>query len=160
MIVKSFNVISDTHGLAGERLEELIPVFNQADLLVFLGDGLGDIRSIEDRITCTVVKVRGNCDFFSAEEAEIVLDTQCGRILFTHGHEHRVKSSLLNLHYYAIEKKCSYVYYGHTHFADVSVEGGVTMVNPGSLGSPRGLKPSFCSVVEERGQFASKIVFI
>ena len=142
--IKSFNVISDTHGLANDKLKDLIPVFNKADLLVFLGDGTSDVNKIESKITCPIIKVRGNCDFFSAGESEVILETQCGKILFTHGHEQKVKSSLLNLCYYAKEKGCSYVYYGHTHFAVVDVYNGVTMVNPGSLGSPRGAKSSFC----------------
>ena len=160
MIIKSFNVISDTHGLAKDKLEKLISLFNQADLLVFLGDGLSDIAKIEDKVTCPIIKVKGNCDLISGAQREVVIETQCGKILFVHGHDHRVKSSLLDLCYYAMEKGCSYVYYGHTHVASVDVYSGVTMVNPGSLGSPRLAKSSFCSVIEDRGQFSSKIVFV
>ena len=50
----SFTVISDTHGKASDRLEELLPVINSGDFLVHLGDGVNDLDDFADRITCDV----------------------------------------------------------------------------------------------------------
>lgn len=157
--VNSFNVISDTHGINTDKLIELVPIFNQGDFLVFLGDGIHDIEKIKTYITCPIYSVLGNCDPFTSLSSEHVIETDCGNILLTHGHEYGVKSgNLLNLYYAATEKKCSYVLYGHTHIPSIIVSYGVTMINPGSLGHPRLSKPSYCAVTREGKQLAAKIV--
>lgn len=157
--VNSFNIISDTHGINTDTLIKLAPIFNQGDFLVFLGDGLRDIEKIEPYITCPIYAVQGNCDPFTSYCRELVLETDCGNILITHGHEHGVKSgNLLNLYYAAAEKNCLYVLYGHTHIPSITVSYGITMINPGSLGRPRLSKPSYCAIVREGKQLAAKIV--
>ena len=160
MKLKEFNVISDTHHLADEQLESLIPVFNSGELLVHLGDGVSDLKKIESRLTCPIIKIRGNNDIFSDASGEAIIETQHGKILFTHGHECRVKSSLMSLYYNALEKGCKYAFYGHTHASDVNVDYGVTMINPGSLAGSWRSKGSYCSVYEDGNQYAIKIVLI
>ena len=158
--LREFYVISDTHGLADEQLRELIPVFNSGDLLVHLGDGVSDLKKIENLLTCPVICVRGNNDVFTSAEREVVLETQFGKMLFTHGHDYHVKRNTMSLYYGALEKRCSYAFYGHTHEPEIDVKSGVTLVNPGSMCPSWRQKSSYCVVYEDGRQFAIKIVSI
>lgn len=87
-----FNVISDTHRKNSDAIKKLIPVFNDGDFLVHLGDGISDLEEFEDRIKRPVFKVCGNCDLFSAAPKNIFAESSAGKLLFTHGDAHYVKS--------------------------------------------------------------------
>lgn len=156
--IKSFIVISDTHG-AKDKLKSLLGVFNAADALIFLGDGLCDLSVIENELTVPLIKVRGNCDLKAAER-ERVLEIGNHRFLLTHGDAYGVKRERLGLYYRALELKCDYALYGHTHLPEIEVEQGVTLINPGTLRSGPFLNGSYCVVYEDRGQFAAKIIFV
>ena len=53
----------------------------------------------------------------------------------THGHKHRVKSTLGLLTAAAHVAKVQAVLYGHTHIEDCHREGDLWVLNPGSSGS-------------------------
>lgn len=154
-----FTVISDTHGKARERLEELLPVINSGDFLVHLGDGVNDLDDFADRITCDVYRVGGNCDFGLGYPEDVIIDTEAGKLLFTHGHTHSVRyGDLTSLYFYAMQNDCVAAFYGHTHVSFSGISGGITLINPGSLGEPRTKTASYCAVTIERGLLNPKIV--
>ena len=156
----TFFIISDTHGLGHDVIASLLPAINNADALVHLGDGLSDLYAFRDKIKCNVLKVRGNCDPYSDYEKDIFVSTPAGKVMFTHGDEHGVNSSLLNLYMCAKENGCKYAFYGHTHISAVDEYNGITIVNPGSACRPRGVERSYCYAFVENGKLITKIVSI
>lgn len=154
-----FTVISDTHGKADDKIASLLPEINSGDFLVHLGDGASDLDNFSDKITCDVYRVGGNCDFGLGYPIDVFIETEAGKILFTHGHTHFVRyGDLTSLYFFALQNDCVAAFYGHTHVAYTGIKNGVVIVNPGSLGEPRTFGASFCSVTIEHGILNPKIV--
>ena len=142
-----FNVISDTHRKNSDAIKKLIPVFNDGDFLVHLGDGISDLEEFEDRIKRPVFKV--------------FAESSAGKLLFTHGDAHYVKSgNPTSLYLFAKQNDCVCAFYGHTHKADIQLFRDVLLINPGSLSCPRVGLPSYCTVTVENGRLLPKIVLI
>jgi phosphodiesterase family protein len=156
-----FNVISDTHRKSADEIKKLIPVFNEGDFIVHLGDGISDLEQFEDEIKRPVLKVCGNCDLFSSVPKNIFTDSDAGKLLFTHGDTHYVKGgNLTGLYLFAKQNDCVCAFYGHTHKADIKLFRDVLLINPGSLSCPRVGLPSYCKVTVEKGRLIPKIVLI
>lgn len=156
--MKSFLVISDTHGHASYEISRLVPIMNTCDFVVHLGDGANDLTPFKDDISCEVYAVKGNCDF-SRKDKELIIPTDAGKVLFTHGDSYGVKSGdYLSLSYRAKELDCNYVFFGHTHVPEETEYAGVTLVNPGSLGKPRFGAPSYCICYIVKNKIITKIV--
>lgn len=152
-------LISDTHGCADDILESLVPVFNSCTTLVHLGDGGSDLSKLP-KLNCETVIIGGNTDPQSGPPYK-VLTTPVGKILLAHGHTLGVSDGDLTRAYlYAAQNDCGYVFFGHTHTPLVTVYNGVTFVNPGSLGRPRGYGRTYAHFYEENGLGAAKIVSI
>lgn len=148
-----FLIVSDTHGRA-DRLEALLQR-SRADILLFLGDGLRDLALVPDEFTLRAV--RGNCDFFTLEDAPDERLEVFGelRILMMHGHRYHVKSGLGAALAAAADSEADVLLYGHTHRAEIThfaagdLVGGrvlkkaLIVMNPGSLGQPPDGKPTF-----------------
>ena len=157
-MIKEFVVISDTHGLGYEIIENLLPVINSVDALVHLGDGLGDLTPFREQIKCDIIEVRGNCDTFSDAPEISFVQTPAGKVMFTHGYAQKVDRGLLNLCLSAREHGCRYAFFGHTHTPCEEETLGVTMINPGSACRPRLSNPSYAVVFSEKENLISKIV--
>lgn len=128
-------VLSDTHGEIDRALRVARHYEKEIEGVIHLGDYSRDAEILEEELGCEVISVKGNCDGDYSGDFK-VLDTPAGRILLTHGHGQKVKMSLINLIYRAQELDCSAALFGHTHVSLVSEEGGVLLVNPGSLTYP------------------------
>lgn len=158
-------VISDTHG-RGSRIGQVLSLHPRYDMLLFLGDGLRDV----DSNIGGVVAVRGNCDSFSlfgdsrSVATERMIDADGVKILMMHGHEKGVKSGIERAAAYAAERGADVLAYGHTHIPEEKyypagtelcgkvLEKPLYVFNPGSLGEPRGAKPSFGVIEIKKGQ--------
>lgn len=131
-------VVSDTHG----DIKKVMEIFNAAGGektykgIIHLGDYARDAEDIEEELGCEVIGVMGNCDGDYGSGDFKVLDTEAGRILLTHGHGQRVKMTYMNLVYRAQELDCVMALFGHTHIPTYETEGGVMLLNPGSLTYP------------------------
>lgn len=158
--MNNFVIISDTHGLGYEVLDGLLPIINSADALVHLGDGLRDLAAYRSLITVPIIRVRGNCDVASPDDEDIFVETSAGRVLFTHGHTHKVSGGLLDLALFAEESGCRYAFYGHTHTYSEETYHGITLVNVPSLTRPRGFYRAYCCAFVESGKLLTKIVAI
>lgn len=128
-------VFSDSHGRAA-KLESAASMHPDADLFVFLGDGIRDAERVFERfdgIPSTIIK--GNCDsFFGGDHlSECTLDLECARIMCTHGHLYGVKSGLDALCSAAKQKNAVLALYGHTHVPLETRSDGVVLFNPGSV---------------------------
>ncbi len=131
-------VFSDSHG-AASRLEGAARMHKDADMMIFLGDGLRDAEYLFEKthgIPCVAVK--GNCDSFSAAFSgsyldEQTLDVDGVRIFCCHGHKYNVKLSQMPLWYRAKEKEADLALFGHTHVPFEREVEGVRLFNPGSV---------------------------
>lgn len=133
--MKKILICSDSHG-AKSNIDILINDYKY-DYFIYLGDGLEDLKHYE--YLPELHKVRGNCDFFSAEKDKETFFIDNFKFLITHGNEFKVKRGLGALINFAKEINADFVLYGHTHNYDIQEIDGMTFINPGSLYSGRAL---------------------
>lgn len=147
--MKSIVIISDSHGNV-KNLEKLLPIFNENDFVVHLGDGIGDMRFLlrqEETLYNKFYGCAGNCDFSSPYPLEGIFSVENVDIFYCHGHNYRVKSTLAELAQRAKQKGCQVALYGHTHTPNITEIDGVTLINPGSLRYPLHQGGSYCYMV-------------
>jgi hypothetical protein len=130
-------VISDTHGC----LAALASVLNWArhvapEAAVFLGDGIEDLQRAPS-LSCAWHKVRGNGDWGTAAQDMAVFDFGGHRFFICHGHRHDVYGGKQLLAAAAANNGADAALFGHTHVPFNREVGGITLVNPGSVGRPR-----------------------
>ena len=121
-------VFSDSHGKVNRM--RVIAKKENPDLILHLGDYESDCADTFPDFR--VVKVRGNCDFGSAEETERFLDFGAEKIWMTHGHEYQVKSGLGSLLKRGAEQGATLILYGHTHRRYLLETADYTVLNPGT----------------------------
>lgn len=124
-------VVSDSHGDVN-RLRLAIEQQPTAQLIIYLGDGLRDLDSIQ--IKTPLIKVKGNCDLASLEAIKFV-ERVCGNqiIYCTHGHAEHVKHTTSELIREAKSVNADIALYGHTHNPVTTYQDGLWLVNPGSV---------------------------
>ena len=132
-------VISDTH----KNLSRFWEVFeklkreNPVQMIVHCGDYYDDASAIRMRAGIPVTAVKGNCDGDFTGESCVVLETEAGDFLVTHGHMENVGHDLQRLCYKAEEAGCIGALFGHTHRSAYVEAEGLYLMNPGSLPRPR-----------------------
>ena len=151
--MKSIIVLSDTHGNLG-AVESLFPLMKENDVTIHLGDYHSDVMPFSGELK-ELYAVKGNCDGGSEE---MLIDIDGLKIFLTHGNAYGVKNSLLKLYLRAKELKADAVFYGHTHVADITVKGGITLINPGNM--TRYGEKSYCYAAVHNGKITAKIVKI
>ncbi len=144
-------VMSDTHGHKA-NIEKALQKFPDADCIIHLGDYTKDAEHIKKLTGKKVYSLKGNCDVTGAAEQELIMTVDGKKILALHGHLQSVKTSLLPLGLYAIQKGADLVLFGHTHIPVEELYGDMILYNPGSLGEPRGKKPSVGIIAIENGR--------
>ena len=144
-------IFSDSHGNA-EPMRAAIALHPDAELVLFLGDGLRDAQTVaSEHPKLAFVSVAGNMDVFSlfsqGTPEETTLDLDGVRVLLLHGHRRGVKSGEDALYYLAEEKHADVVLYGHTHIPVCryvsDTERPFYIFNPGSIGRPHGSDYSY-----------------
>ncbi|MBQ8348800.1 MAG: metallophosphoesterase [Ruminococcus sp.] len=148
-------VMSDSHGNYS-ALEKVILNHTEADWIIHLGDGereLDNFCSAHPVIAPKIVRVAGNCDYFSIQPDQFILPALDHKIFAAHGHKYGVNFSLENLKKTAQAQSCDIILYGHTHVRCNKFEDGLYIMNPGSASIPRdGNKPSFGLIdISEKG---------
>lgn len=121
-------VFADSHGQKKVMAE--IAAKEQPDLIFHLGDHEQD--AIGTFGNARVVKVKGNCDYQSAEEVTRRFDLGDVKIFMTHGHNYRVKFGLDTLTKAALAGGANLILYGHTHRANLQTFPDYTIMNPGT----------------------------
>lgn len=129
-------VISDTHGCEMD-LPEVLRKARPIDALIHCGDMEGGEERIRQMAGCPCCFVRGNNDFFTDHEMEVVYTLENCRILVTHGHWYGVSMSMEHLKKAAREQNVQVVLFGHTHRPYAQESDGILFLNPGSLSFPR-----------------------
>ena len=154
-------VISDSHKQY-ENMDRAIEI-EMPDRIFHLGDGEGCEDYVEAVAQCPLEIVRGNCDFASDLPAEVVMRVGAHVVMLTHGHYYNVSFGPQRLAEVAKEKGADVVLYGHTHVPLLREEGGITIMNPGSISYPRqsDRRPSYGVIeVDARGEFTYRICYL
>jgi putative phosphoesterase len=156
MNCKKMLVLSDTHG----SLSALKKVMNWAkdrmppnDTIcdaVFLGDGVSDLRLAADAAGFygNWNVVRGNNDYEHAIQDSAVFDFADYRFFICHGHRHSLYSGHHTLVSAGRSNNANVVMFGHTHVPFLKNEGGILLINPGSVGRPRSRTGATFAVIE------------
>ena len=131
-------MVSDSHD-AHLWVERYLEKANREgyDAVIHLGDGSGDVRWLQRRLRMPLIKVAGNCDFYSKEPREARPSFEGHRILAVHGDKYDVKYGYERLSYYAEEIGVDIALSGHTHRPFCEYVGRVLVVNPGALNMGR-----------------------
>ena len=143
-------VISDSHG-HGTVVDKIIRKESAAEIVVFLGDVVGDIEDLQYEYTDKkFVIVSGNGDFFSTAPYTSVFKVGDIGVFATHGHTLRVNYGPGELIKAAKQSDCKVALYGHTHVPYIGYEDGVHIVNPGSCSRTRDGKSNSYAVIDIR----------
>ena len=136
-------LLSDTHGKVS-TLEAILQWANRQQdkptAAVFLGDGCRDISraAAATGFSCEWKLIKGNNDdMFSAPETA-VLDFCGHRFFLCHGHRHSIYGGYHKLIAAARIREADAALFGHTHLPHCEYAEGILLVNPGSVGRPRG----------------------
>ena len=140
-------VVSDTHGY-NSLMWKVIEKEKPFDLLLHCGDLEGDPDIVFGRLSDAVLTVSGNNDYAYGMRSMISFPIGRRKAIMVHGHRHHVYSDLSSLCYLAEENSADTVFFGHLHVPIAVCEGGITLLNPGSLTYPRqkGRKPTYMIV--------------
>jgi len=163
-MTKRLIVVSDSHG----DVESLREAFEQAarhgkiDAAVFLGDGAADFESVIPFLhahDAVCYSVKGNNDWRSFDQNEIVFNVNGVRFFACHGHTRQVKYGLDRLWFAAREHQARVVLYGHTHHEKIDLDGGIPMINPGAVCERYKTRSAYAEVlVEENGFIIPRLI--
>lgn len=149
-------VFSDSHGSYREMVR-IVETGNH-DIVIHLGDCVGDGAELARRTNKPLLSVAGNCDFITDQRRELVTDI-CGvKAFLCHGNAYGGDA-------YAVakaarERGCTLAFFGHTHVpVDITAD-GVRVINPGSISRPRypARCPSFVAGTISNGKIELSVV--
>ncbi|NLX82664.1 MAG: metallophosphoesterase [Clostridiales bacterium] len=128
-------LLSDSHGNSEHlaAIKKVLAAQRDVDALLFAGDGHGDMSRLN--AACPVYEARGNCDLFSRQPDEQLLQFGDIKLFLTHGHLYGIKHGLSKLAVAAKTKGARVAIYGHTHLQEINLITGVHCINPGALSS-------------------------
>lgn len=155
-------IISDSHGDL-TNVRKIADKEKNIDLVIHLGDLIGQDAQLEEIFHCEIKKVKGNCDYYSQNPMEDIVEFGENKIFITHGHNFGVNFGIDRLSYAAEQSECNIAMYGHTHVPDNCVYGKAIIVNPGSVSRPRQLnhKPTYAVMtVDENGKTDVRIQYV
>ena len=136
-------VMSDSHRNF-RNVQLVVEKHPDADLYIHLGDGEREFEDVQNLYpNRRYLWVAGNCDFGSETKSSDLVKLSGKNVLITHGHTYYVKRSLSELKTAARICRASVVLYGHTHVAYTEYDGGLYIMNPGSLSIPRQGGPTY-----------------
>jgi hypothetical protein len=126
-------IFSDSHGSVAPMLEAVER--ERPDELVHLGDCLRDGEAVAFAYPALPMhQVSGNCDGWTDRPLTAQLECEGVKLLLGHGHQWRVKATQDLALAQARAVGASVLLYGHTHRAVCRREGGVLLLNPGTIG--------------------------
>ena len=155
-------IVSVTHGRLN-YFKEMLARTGKPDRLIHLGDSEGQQDEIARLAGCPVDIVRGNCDYSSDLAQDKLIEIGKYRVFLTHGHRYQVNFGIQTLKEAALLRGADIAMYGHTHYPENSVYGGIIVVNPGSVSQPRQLnhKPTYgILTVDDSGKLDVRIQYV
>lgn len=154
-------VVSDTHGKNKELINR-VRKMEKADLLIHLGDYVGDGLTIAKALGIAPIIVMGNGDHPSSGfKEEEVIEIKGKKIFLTHGHKLGVNFNLNRILYRARELDADIALFGHTHLPIIEKIDDLILMNPGSASYPRGFpdKKTF-GIIEINREIDTKLIEI
>lgn len=140
-------VFSDSHGSL-DYMKQAIEL-EQPDRVLHLGDVIRDAERLSECFPqLEMIWVVGNCDGYSGDDrapAERELFMGEKRILMCHGHTYQVKLGIGALLSEGRARGADAVLFGHTHEPVCFQEGGMWVMNPGTV---RGFPAATYGVME------------
>ena len=140
-------VVSDSH--RSRSALDSVPSLcreERIDRIFHLGDMADDAEELALTCGVPVSSVPGNCDLFSFGMPQEVWESVAGgEYILTHGHRYGVKGGLSALAAHVRQAGAKGAFFGHTHVPYFGTDGGIVLINPGSL-----REGSYC-VVEADG---------
>lgn len=143
-------IIGDTHGM-----DDLFTTIKRKaapfEMLLHVGDVEEEKRFYEKKSgKAQALFVRGNCDDYSKDPLERIVNIDGRRIYMTHGHCLNLDGTEESLHaLYDVAKnhEADIVVFGHTHIPLIEAQDGVLLLNPGSLAfNAMGMPPSYITL--------------
>lgn len=149
-------IFSDSHGKPEKMLDAIAR--GHPDLILHLGDGERDVMKIEKQFPAIPLRaVRGNCDLSSRLPETVFFIADGIKVLMTHGHLFRVKSTLMPLAEEASARGADIVLFGHTHEPLRTRLRDIHVLNPGSCG--QSFAPSYAELeITEKGELLTRTV--
>lgn len=142
VLVKKIGVISDTHGLIRDEINEF---FKECDLIIHAGDIVSNDVILGLQKICKVESVKGNNDYLSPvnkypDYKEIIVNDNI-KIFVIHD------INLMNESY----SNYNIVIHGHTHRPMEEYKGKTLILNPGSFGPKRFSLPISLATIDLNG---------
>lgn len=125
-------VISDSHNNI-KSIEAVKEYISKAEVLLFLGDGEEDLKSITENFKGKVYAVKGNCDVSNKNPQEMIIEIMGKKIFMCHGHRYNVKYEYNSIYYKGREIEADIVLFGHSHLAMIEEDENMIIMNPGSI---------------------------
>ena len=163
-MAKRIIVVSDSHGDENSLREafEQAARHGRIDIAVFLGDGIRDFdqfKSLKFWRDTVCYAVKGNHDWSSFEENEILFTVNGACFFACHGHTRQVKYGIERLWFAARERGAAVALYGHTHCERIELEHDMHLINPGAVCERNKLRSAYAEImVEENGFVVPELV--
>lgn len=151
-------VFSDSHDRVS-LMEDLAKKYlSRIDCIIHLGDCTEDTAALRE-LGKPLFQVRGNNDYDSLFPLERTVSLVGKRIYMTHGHRQKVYWNTDVLYYTAAQEQADVALFGHTHVPYLENEGGIIIMNPGSISLPRGgNERTFGFVTIENGKITASVM--
>lgn len=152
-------VVSDTHRDT-YSVNEVLKKIEKADVLIHLGDNVGDALDMSSKFKGRTIYVKGNCDYAPSVPLELVEEIGGKRFFITHGHNYGVKQGLSLLKQRAELEKAHVALYGHTHISSIVYDKGLCCINPGSAWQGRDGCESIAMIEIKEGNINPWLVIV
>jgi len=126
-------IVADSHGDTSS-IREAMTRHPEITRVLHCGDGEADVVSlIAGFPSVRFDAVRGNCDLGALFPLQRLLRIDGKRIFMTHGHAYGTKYGVDELVEQGRKDRADAVLFGHTHRPLIEHQGGILLVNPGSI---------------------------
>ena len=126
-------VVSDSHG-DYNTFNKLVRCQSKAEVVIFLGDGFEEYQDVRLNFPDKMfIGVKGNNDWSCSLPLHEERVIEGKRFFITHGHIEHVKYGLEMLKEKARRCGADIVLFGHTHVPYIEYDGGINILNPGSI---------------------------
>ncbi len=149
-------IIADTHA-QDDIFLEILARERPFDALLHAGDFEGSEFVYRELAGVPFYYVAGNNDFFTDAPYDRVVELSGCRFFMTHGHRMKLHKGYDLVRREAALRNADIAVFGHSHTPVAQYEGGILLLNPGSLSWPRQIPrmPSYIVLTLSDGRVQS-----